>query len=63
MAVCADLVLIFFFFVETAGKTLEELNVIFDSKNPRKASTQKTTVALDEDANFLGKVVEEKDHA
>lgn len=36
------------FFVETAGKTLEELKEIFEADNPRKASTKKTKVALDE---------------
>jgi hypothetical protein len=28
----------YFFFVETKNKTLEELDVIFEAKNPRKAS-------------------------
>lgn len=32
---------IFFFFVETKKRTLEELEVVFNSKNPRKTSTQK----------------------
>lgn len=39
-----DLVLciaIFFFFVETKERTLEELDWIFEAKNPRKASTKK----------------------
>lgn len=30
---------IYFFYVETKGVSLEELEVIFESKNPRKAST------------------------
>lgn len=30
---------VYFFFVETRGKTLEEMDAIFASKNPRKAST------------------------
>jgi MFS family permease len=30
---------IYFFFVETKGRTLEELDEIFEAKNPRKAST------------------------
>lgn len=36
------------FFVETAGKTLEELKQIFEAPNPRKASTRKTKVAMAE---------------
>lgn len=28
----------YFFFVETKGVTLEELDAVFDAKNPRKAS-------------------------
>jgi hypothetical protein len=28
----------YFFFVETKNKTLEELDAIFEAKNPRKAS-------------------------
>lgn len=44
------LILFFFlqFFVETAGKTLEELKQIFEAPNPRKASTRKTKVAMAE---------------
>jgi len=34
-----EFVFIYFFFVETKGRTLEELDEIFESKNPRKAST------------------------
>lgn len=30
----------YFFFVETKGLTLEELDDIFEAKDPRKASTQ-----------------------
>ena len=30
----------YFFFVETKGLTLEELDVIFEAKNPRKASVE-----------------------
>jgi len=33
--------IMYFFFVETKGRSLEELDVIFRSKNPRKTSTQK----------------------
>ncbi|CAG8983551.1 hypothetical protein HYALB_00004352 [Hymenoscyphus albidus] len=45
---CVELVIIYFFFVETAGKTLEEMDSIFDAKNPRKESTKKTKVGIDE---------------
>ena len=30
---------IYLFFVETKGRTLEELDEVFEAKNPRKAST------------------------
>lgn len=36
-----EFVFIYFFFVETAGRTLEELDAVFEAKNPRKASTRK----------------------
>jgi hypothetical protein len=36
---------IYFFFVETKGRTLEELDSVFESKNPRKASTQVVTMS------------------
>jgi hypothetical protein len=32
---------IYFFFVETKGRTLEELGAVFAAKNPRKASTRR----------------------
>ncbi|KAL1595938.1 hypothetical protein SLS60_009628 [Paraconiothyrium brasiliense] len=41
------------FFVETAGKTLEELKYIFEAKNPRKASTAKVKVAMDNRGHVL----------
>ena len=34
-----ELVFIYFFFVETKGISLEELDEIFEAPNPRKAST------------------------
>lgn len=46
--ICVELIIIYFFFVETAGKTLEELKQIFEAPNPRKASTRKTKVAMAE---------------
>ncbi|KAI0016795.1 lactose permease [Xylariomycetidae sp. FL0641] len=44
--IAVEIVVIYFFFVETAGKTLEELGEIFEAKNPRKASTRKVKVEL-----------------
>lgn len=46
--ICVELVVVYFFFVETAGKTLEELGEIFAAPNPRKASTKKTKVSMDD---------------
>ena len=34
----------YFFFVETKGYTLEELDVVFSAENPREASTQRRTI-------------------
>jgi len=44
--ICVELVVVYFFFVETKGKTLEELSEVFNAKNPRKASTKKVKVAV-----------------
>jgi MFS family permease len=46
--ICVEIACIYFFFVETAGKTLEEMSEIFDAPNPRKESTKKTKVEIDE---------------
>lgn len=35
-----ELVFIYFFFVETKGRSLEELDAVFEARNPRKESTQ-----------------------
>ena len=35
-----EMTFMYFFFVETKGLTLEELDVIFEAKNPRKASVE-----------------------
>jgi len=37
---------IYFFYVETKGRTLEELDAVFEAKNPRKASTAKRPVVV-----------------
>ncbi|POS75422.1 lactose permease [Diaporthe helianthi] len=52
--IAIEMVIIYFFFVETAGKTLEELSEIFEAPNPRKASTRKVKVGLDEDGRVVG---------
>ncbi|KAH8763596.1 lactose permease [Diaporthe sp. PMI_573] len=52
--IAIEMVVIYFFFVETAGKTLEELGEIFEAPNPRKASTKKVRVGLDEDGRVVG---------
>jgi MFS family permease len=46
--------LIYWFIPETKNRTLEELDEIFHAKNPRKASTQKKRLELDNDANVIG---------
>lgn len=46
--IVVEMLVIFFFFVETAGKTLEELSVIFSAKNPVKKSLEKTKVTVDD---------------
>lgn len=51
--ICVELVIIYFFFVETAGKTLEEMGEIFNAPNPRKASTKKTSLTVDESGNVV----------
>ena len=51
--ICVEIATIYFFFVETAGKTLEEMNEIFDAPNPRKASTRKTKVEIDETGQIV----------
>ncbi|KAL5413134.1 hypothetical protein PMIN03_003912 [Paraphaeosphaeria minitans] len=51
--IVVEMVVIYFFFVETAGKTLEELRGIFDSENPRKESVKKVRVAVDDSGHVL----------
>ncbi|KAF7553352.1 hypothetical protein G7Z17_g3705 [Cylindrodendrum hubeiense] len=42
-----EMIIIYFWFVETAGKTLEELAEVFEAPNPRKESTKKHKIAID----------------
>jgi len=44
--ICVELAFIYFFFVETAGKTLEELKHIFEAPNPRKASVKRSKIQV-----------------
>lgn len=44
--IVVEMVVIYFFFVETSGKTLEELTEIFEAPNPRKASTRKVKIEV-----------------
>jgi len=53
---CFELVFVYFFFVETKGRTLEELEEIFNSPNPRKASTKLVNVRT----NLADGIVDEK---
>ena len=49
------------FFVETAGKTLEEMSVVFNAKNPVKKSLEKTKVDVDHGGHVFA--VNEKETA
>jgi MFS family permease len=51
--IVVEMVVIYFFFVETAGKTLEELSEIFDAKSPVKKSLEKTRVNVDRSGRVL----------
>ncbi|EAT88754.1 hypothetical protein HBI56_040770 [Parastagonospora nodorum] len=51
--ICVELVTIYFFFVETAGKTLEDLKEIFEAPNPRKESTKRAKVQMTENGQVL----------
>ncbi|KAI0391956.1 hypothetical protein F5Y17DRAFT_438667 [Xylariaceae sp. FL0594] len=49
-----EMLVIYFFFVETAGKTLEELTDIFEAPNPRRASTRKVKVEVTSAGHVVG---------
>lgn len=51
--IAIEIILIYFFAVETAGKTLEQLSSIFEAKNPRKESTKKTKIQVDQGGNVI----------
>ena len=48
-----EMVVIFFFFVETAGKTLEELSEVFNAKNPVQESLKRTKVVVDRQGSIV----------
>ena len=52
------MVVIFFYFVETVGKTLEEMTEIFEAKNPVKKSLEKTKVTVDESGRVMSVIGE-----
>jgi hypothetical protein len=49
-----EIATIYFFFVETAGKTLKEMGEIFEVKNLRKESTCRIRVSVDEGGRVVG---------
>ncbi|KAH9860718.1 hypothetical protein J1614_012050 [Plenodomus biglobosus] len=51
--ICVEIAVIFFFFVETAGRSLEELSEIFNAPNPKKASLKRAKVAMDDRGHVL----------
>ena len=51
--IVVEMITIYFFFVETANKTLEELSVIFEAKNPRNKSLEKTKVEVDRSGRVM----------
>ena len=52
--IVVEMVVIYFFFVETGGKTLEEMSEIFEAPNPVKASIRKVQVDLDASGRVVG---------
>lgn len=48
-----EIIIIYFVFPETGGKTLEELTSIFEAKNPRKESLRKITVHIEEEGRVV----------
>ncbi|KAF2854865.1 MFS lactose permease-like protein [Plenodomus tracheiphilus IPT5] len=51
--ICVEIAIIYFFFVETAGRSLEELGEIFNAPNPRNASLKRAKVAMDDRGQVL----------
>jgi MFS family permease len=61
--IALEIVLMYFTFPETAGKTLEELSSIFNAKSPRKESTKKTKVQVYETGHVVEVEPEREDRA
>jgi hypothetical protein len=51
--IVVEMVTIYFFAVETAGKTLEEMAEIFNAKNPVKKSLEKTKIQVDQSGRVM----------
>ena len=51
--ICVEIGIIYFYFVETAGKTLEEMKEIFEAPDPVKKSLEKTKVQIDGSGHVL----------
>jgi hypothetical protein len=62
---CLEVAVIYFLFVETKNRTLEELADIFKSKNPVAFSLKKTkvTVIKDKQGNEVHEIVEKSEAA
>lgn len=50
---CVEIAVVYFLFVETAGKTLEELSDIFEAKNPVKKSLEKVKFQISTNSKAL----------
>jgi len=48
-----ELIVVYFFFPETKGKTLEELGEVFSAKNPVKKSLERVKIRVDNSGNVL----------
>lgn len=46
------IVIVYFFFVETKGRSLEELDQLFEAKNPKKASLVMRKVIVNNDGTI-----------
>lgn len=56
-------IVIYFFFVETRGWSLEELEDVFRNKNPVKASMEKKNISVAYDGTITNVAGHDADHA